>query len=86
MTLIPANGYSLKYIRIKTGAKIRDEIQGGIRITHNEDGTVTVLFSKVTEPLNIQLTGVSPVSNTSTYAALFNTALMTIASADDRAL
>lgn len=65
MTLIPANGHSLKYIRIKTGAKIRDEIQGGIRITHNEDRTVTVLFPKVTEPLNIQLTGVSPVSNTS---------------------
>ena len=64
MTLTPVEGYSLKYIQVKTDSKIRDE-QGGIRITHNEDGTVTLVFPKVTEPLNIQLSGVSPVSNIS---------------------
>ena len=65
MTLTPADGYSLKYIQVKTNSKKRDEKQGGIRITHNEDGTVTLVFPKVTEPLNIQLSGVSPVSNIS---------------------
>ena len=65
MRLTPAEGYSLKYIQVKTDSKIRDEQQGGIRITHNEDGTVTLVFPKVVEPLTIQLTGVSPVSNVS---------------------
>ena len=65
MTLTPAKGYSLKYIQVKTGSKKRDEEQGGIRMTHNADGTVTLVFPKVTEPLNIQLTGVSPVANVS---------------------
>jgi len=65
MTLTPAEGYSLKYIQVKTDSKTRDEQQGGIRITHNEDGTVTLVFPKVVEPLTIQLTGVSPVSNVS---------------------
>ena len=65
MTLTPVEGYSLKYIQVKTDSKTRDEQQGGIRITHNEDGTVTLVFPKVVEPLTIQLTGVSPVSNVS---------------------
>ncbi|MDR2920883.1 MAG: hypothetical protein LBV72_16175 [Tannerella sp.] len=62
LTLYPKEGYSLKDIKITTGSKRQDE-DGGMLVVYNEDGSVTVTFREVTEPIDVQITGISPVSN-----------------------
>ena len=62
MTLTPAEGYSLQNITITTGSEYQDEM-GGMIVTHNPDGTVTVVFKEVSDPLNVQISGVSPTAN-----------------------
>lgn len=62
LTLYPKNGSDLKNIEITTGSKWQDE-WGAMKVVYNEDGSVTVTFRGVTDPLNIQINGVSSVSN-----------------------
>ena len=62
LTLFPKEGYSLDYLDIKTGSIFQDEL-GYKEIIHNPDGSVTVTFHQVTEPLDVVINGVSPVSN-----------------------
>jgi hypothetical protein len=62
LILYPKEGYSLQDIEITTGSKRQDE-DGGMLVVYNEDGSVTVTFREVTEPINVQISGISPVSN-----------------------
>lgn len=62
LTLFPKEGYSLDYLDIKTGSIYQDEL-GYKKIIRNEDGSVTVIFHQVIQPLDIQINGVSPVAN-----------------------
>lgn len=60
-TVTAKPGYSLDYLDVKTGIAIRDK--EGIRMVRNEDGSVTATIRQVTEPLDITINEVSPVSN-----------------------
>ena len=62
LILYPKEGYSLENLDIKTGSVYQDEL-GNMEITHNPDGSVTIIFHAITEPLNIVINGVSPVAN-----------------------
>lgn len=64
LILIPESGYTLEGLKVTTGSKSQDEL-GFMKLTHNEDGTVTVYFRHVIDPLKVKLSGVSPVSNVS---------------------
>ena len=64
MTLIPSEGYSLDYITITTGSIYQDEM-GGKVVTHNPDGSVTIVFKEVSDPLDVKISGVSPTENVS---------------------
>lgn len=61
-TVTAKPGYSLENLDVKTGIPIRDK--EGIKMTTNEDGSVKVTILRVTEPLEISINGVNPVSNT----------------------
>lgn len=56
-------GYSLDNLIIKTGENRWDQNEG-VRMTKNEDGSITVRILQVTKPLFLSINGVSPVSNT----------------------
>jgi hypothetical protein len=62
VTFTPAAGYSLANMKVTTGSVWQDE-RGYMDVIYNEDGSVTVIFNQVTDPLDIRLTGVGPVSN-----------------------
>lgn len=62
ITFIPEEGYTLENMKIKTGSKWQDEM-GGMRKVINKDGSVTVTFFDVFEPLDIRLSGVVPTSS-----------------------
>ena len=64
ITFSPEDGYSMKYVKVTTGSIWMDE-QGGLEVTHNADGSITVTCQRVTSPLDIILTNVSPVGNDS---------------------
>lgn len=64
LILIPELGYTLEGLKVTTGSKSQDEL-GFMKLTHNVDGTVTVYFRHVIDPLKVKLSGVSPVSNVS---------------------
>lgn len=67
-TITAEPGYSLRYLDVKTGIPLRDK--EGIRIEKyedankdaNENAKITIL--QVTEPLDITINGINPVSNT----------------------
>ena len=62
MTITPDEGYTLDELEITTGSKWQDK-EGGMKKTKNPDGSMTVVFRYVTEPLNVQLSGVKPTAN-----------------------
>ena len=62
VTFYPKERYTLSALKITTGSSLQDE-QGGMIITHNEDGSVTVTFREISGPLNLQISGISPLSN-----------------------
>ncbi|MDO4703128.1 hypothetical protein [Tannerella sp.] len=68
LVLTPEPGYTLEGLKVTTGSKSQDEL-GFMKVTHNADGTVTVQFRHVIDPLKVRLTGVSPVSNISVEQA-----------------
>jgi hypothetical protein len=66
MLLYPQEGYSLENMRVVTGS-VRMDNDGGTEITRNVDGTITVIFRDVTEPLDVMYnsilyTGNAPVT------------------------
>ena len=62
MTITPDEGYTLDELEITTGSKWQDK-EGGMKKTKNPDGSITVVFRYVTEPLNVQFSGVKPMAN-----------------------
>ena len=64
ITFSPESGYSLEYVKVTTGSIWMDE-QGGLKVVHNTNGSITVTCQRVTSPLDIILTNISPVGNDS---------------------
>ncbi len=62
MTITPDEGYTLEELVITTGSKWQDK-EGGMKKTKNPDGSMTVVFRYVTEPLNVQFSGIKPTAN-----------------------
>jgi len=62
VTFIPEPGYSLKDVTVTTGSIWLDE-RGGTELYHNEDGSLTILFHRITEHFEIKLHNIGTVSN-----------------------
>lgn len=60
--ITPDEGYTLEELEITTGSKWQDK-EGGMKKIKNPDGSMTVVFRYVTEPLNVQFSGVKPTAN-----------------------
>ncbi|MDR3260859.1 MAG: T9SS type A sorting domain-containing protein, partial [Tannerella sp.] len=52
VTLYPQEGYTLDFLRVFTGARTQDE-EGNMETVHNADGSLTVTFHYVVEPLKV---------------------------------
>ena len=63
VTFTPEPGYSLENVTVTTGSVWLDE-RGGTELFHNTDGSLTVLFHRITEHFEIKLHNISAVSNT----------------------
>jgi hypothetical protein len=63
IAIFPQEGYTLSEMRILSGSTLIDD-DGRMNITRNENGSVTLVFREVNEPLtNISLTGIARMTS-----------------------
>ena len=62
VTFTPEPGFSLEYVTVTTGSVWLDE-QGATQIIHNTDGSITIIFHRITEPFEIKLHNINTVGN-----------------------
>jgi hypothetical protein len=69
LILYPQEGYTLDNLKVITGTKRFDE---GIDldITRNANGSLTIIFRQITEPMSLVFTGIVPTGNIATPDAL----------------
>ncbi|MDR3261758.1 MAG: T9SS type A sorting domain-containing protein, partial [Tannerella sp.] len=68
VTLSPQEGYTLDFLRVFTGARTQDE-EGSMETVYNADGSLTVTFHSVIEPLKVWYMNVFFTGNGSIDAA-----------------